>query len=235
MLDDDLARVTVSLLRRAGVMCPRRLAHEHGSGRKLSPLGEAGFEVTNRVVEDAILWHKGGVRSGGRTQAFPRPGDLAHEQVALYDAVARGYRAFFADDVAEVADLGWSTDVPELGVRLVGPVGIPVVRAGGTREVRALRPGRRDPLLDEVDLQFAVLRLRAWTDATVAIVALDPLDLRSVEYTVDVGARAGPATAWLEARLETIRTRADTKRAVAGGDCRDCPCIPGCPQLTKAS
>ena len=58
---DELPRVTASLLRRADTMCRRRLAHEHESGRKLSPVGDAPFEVSNRVTADAITWHRGAV------------------------------------------------------------------------------------------------------------------------------------------------------------------------------
>jgi hypothetical protein len=234
--DDDLPRVTLALLRRADTMCPRRLAHEHESGRKLSRLGDAGFEVSNRVVEDATLWHKGRVDGDAERVAFPEPTDLAPEQLALYRAFARGYLATFdATEDVEVADLGWSTDIDDLGVRLLGQVGIPVEYPTGARELRLPRVGRGNALVDDADIRFALLRAAEWAPVQLRIVAFDPLDVRSVEYEIDVAARIDDAREWLSQRVAVIRGRAHPKQPVAGADCRHCSCLPGCPRITDAS
>jgi hypothetical protein len=232
--DEELPRVTLGLLRRAETMCPRRLAFEHASSRKATKLGDAAFDVPNRIVEDAILWHKGRVETD-RHVAFPTPTDLAPEQCALYEALARGYIASFPDADVEVADLGWSTEVTELGVKLVGQVGIPLAHHDGRQELRVVRVARRGALLDDTDIRFTLLRVRDWAKGSLHVVALDPLDLRSIEYDIDVPAHADAAHAWLAERVDIIRKRQHPKQAVAGGDCRHCACIPGCPAITRAT
>jgi len=233
-VDDELPRVTLSMLRRADTMCPRRLAHEHASGRKLSPLGDTGFEVSNRIVEDAILWHKSGIADTDERVAFPDPPGVAPEQRALYRALARGYRATFSDAgiEVEVADLGWSTDIEDVGVRLVGTVGIALVR-NGEHEIRLPRVARAGALLDPADLHFVVLRAAAWAPDRLRVVGFDSLQMQSIEYEIDVADRTAAAHAWLVERVAVIRTRAHPRRTIAGGDCRHCACIPGCPQVTR--
>jgi hypothetical protein len=232
---EELPRVTVSLLRRADRMCPRRLAHEHASSRKPSPLGDAAFEVSSRLVEDAILWHQAGVDIADVNVAFPDPHELAPEQQALYRALARGYHTTFRHTEGDVDDLGWSTDIPELSVRLVGRVGIALNLPNGDHELRVVRVAHRDLLLDDIDIRFTLLRAQAWAPDGFRIIALDPLDLQSVEYEIDTAGRLDESLAWLAERVEHITARADRTRAVAGADCRDCSCIPGCPQITVAS
>jgi len=229
---DDLPRVTPSLLRRADEMCRRRLAHEHESGRKLSPLGDGPFEVSNRLIADAITWHRGAVAP---EHGFPDPLDLEPEQRAVYRAASHAYVRMFGEIEVEIGELGWSTDLVDVGVRLLGPVGIPVVHANGELELRILRVAARLPLVDSVDIRFALLRAHEWATGTLRIVAVDLLEDRSVEYDIDVGAQLDDARAWLVARVEVIRARADPRRTFAGRDCRDCSCIPGCPQLTRVS
>jgi hypothetical protein len=229
---DELPRVTPSLLRRADEMCRRRLAHEHESGRKLSPLGDGPFEVSNRLTADAITWHRGAVAP---EHGFPDPIDLEPEQRAVYRAASRAYLRMFGDVAIEVGDLGWSTDLADVGVRLLGPVGIPVVYDGGEHELRILRVGARLPLVDSIDIRFALLRAHEWATGAVRITAVDLLEDRSVEYEVDIGAQLDEAREWLASRVDVIRARAHPRYTSAGGDCRDCPCIPGCPQLTRTS
>jgi hypothetical protein len=216
-------------------MCPRRLAHEHASGSKLSPLGDEGFAVSNRIIEDAILWHTARVSDAGSEIAFPEPTDLSPEQVALYQACARGYLAGFPAVDAQVADLGWTTDDHEVGVRLIGQVGIALDHVDGMQELRVVRVARRGPLLDDAEIRFTLLRVRDWAKGMLQLVALDPLDLRSVEYEIDVAARVDDAHSWLAERVGVIRRRQHPRRTVAGGDCRDCVCIPGCPAITRTS
>jgi hypothetical protein len=231
-ISDELPRVTPSLLRRADTMCRRRLAHEHESGRKLSPLGDAPFEVSNRLTADAITWHRGAVAP---EHGFPDPIDLEPEQRAVYRAAANAYLRMFGAAEIAVDDLGWSTDLVDVGVRLLGPIGIPVVHANGTHELRILRMGARLPLIDSVDIRFALLRAHDWAAERVHIVAVDLLEDLSVEYELDMGEKFDDAYQWLVSRVEVIRARAHPRHTAIGGDCRDCPCIPGCPQLTRLS
>lgn len=245
---DELPRVTPALLRRADDMCRRRLAHEFTSGRKLSPLGERAFEVSARLTNDAILWHRGNVpdartqQSHGRrsegsmlTHGFPDPADLEPEQRAVYRAGARGYVHMFGDGPVEVHDLDWTTELPDVGVRLVGPVGIPVV-VDAVPTLRVLRVGgRARRMIDSVEMRFFLLRAGEWAGDVLHVVVADLLDTRSEEYELDVAQRLPEARAWLDTRVALLRERADTRVARVGADCRDCQCIPGCPQLTRAT
>jgi hypothetical protein len=233
--DEELDRVTVSMLRHADERCPRRLQHEFTSGRKLSALSEASFDVTNRVVADITTWHRGQVDGDPERVAFPDPDDLEPEQRAFYRALVRGYLELFPPVAAEVGDCGWATDIAELDVRLVGPVGIPLVHTDGIHQLRMLRAGRGSTLLDDVDLRFALLRAAEWTRTTLQLVAFDPLELQSVEYDIDIAGRLEDAQAWLAARVALIRARGDKHDTRAGADCRFCTCIPGCPQIARTT
>jgi hypothetical protein len=229
---EELPRVTPALLRRADEMCARRLAHEFNSGRKLSPLGDRAFEVANRLSNDAILWHRGDVAA---EHGFPEPLDLEPEERAVYRAGARGYVHMFGEGRVEVHDLEWTTEVPDLGVRLVGPVGIPVVVAERPT-LRVLRVGARAKrMIDSVEMRFFLLRAGEWAGDVLHIVVANLLDTRSEEYDLDVAERLPEAREWLEARIEVIRTRSQTRAARTGADCRDCQCIPGCPALTRTA
>jgi hypothetical protein len=225
---DDLDRVTPALLRRADEMCPRRLRHEHGARSKPSPLGDASFEVGNRLVEDAITWHKGG---DPNIPGFPDPRDLEVEQRAAYRAAASAYSARFGAGAVEVHELGWTTEFPDLGVQLICSPGIPVT-SGPVREIRVLRVGGRETLVDDVEIRCLLLRASEWAPAGFRIVAVDLLEDRSVEYDVDVAARLDDTMEWFRAQVALIRSRADRFVAVTGPDCRTCQCIPGCPKVT---
>ena len=234
--DDELPRVTLSMLRRAESRCPRRLFYEHAVGYQMSKLGDAGFDVMNRIVEDATLWHRGRSDSDLRDSAFPAPTDVAPEQRMLYRAIARGYTATFTDEDVEVGDLGWSTSLQEQGVRLVGPVGIPLLHRDGTHELRVLRAAYRGSLLDDTDVRFALLRAREWAPEALRIVAADLLQLTPpVECDVSVADRLDDTYEWLAERVAVIRARQNKQLAVAGADCRACAYIPNCPAVTGRS
>ena len=234
--DEELPRVTLSMLRRAEHRCPRRLYFEHALDHKPSHLGEAGFDVMNRIVEDATLWHKGRTDADRPEHAFPDPSDVAPEQRALYRAIARGYAATFPDEDVEVGDLGWSTELSAHGVRLVGRVGIPLVHRDGTHELRVLRAASRGSLLDDTEVRFALLRAHDWARETLRIVAADLLELKpTVECDVIVADRLDDTEQWLDERLAVIRARHDKQRAIAGADCRTCAYIPNCPEVTRRS
>jgi hypothetical protein len=230
-VDEELPRVTPALLRRADEMCARRLHHEFNSGRKLSPLGDRAFEVANRLTNDAILWHRGDVTAA---HGFPEPLDLEPEQRAVYRAGARGYVYMFGEGSVDVHEFDWTTELPDIGVRVIGPVGIPAV-VDERPTLRVLRVGARaQRMVDSVEMRFYLLRAGEWAGDTLHIVVADLLDTRSEEYELDVNERLPEARAWLETRVQLIRERTETRAARVGADCRDCVCIPGCPALTRA-
>jgi hypothetical protein len=233
MDEEELPRLTLGLLRRADTMCPQRLAHEHNSSRKPSRLADAGFAVSNRITEDAILWHKGAVETDSTAIAFPEPTDLSPEQCAYYNALARGYRISFPERDVVVDDLGWSTDVEDLGIRLVGRVGIGLRHVDNSHELRVLRTAPQRSLVDDVELHFTVLRAEAWVDEfTLTITNL--LTLENMQYDINVAERLPDARAWLAERLAVVQQRANRDRPILGADCRHCTCIPSC-KKAKAS
>jgi hypothetical protein len=209
-------------------MCRRRLAHEFASGSKPSKLGDAAFEVSNRLIADAVTWHRGDVV---REHGFPDPNDLEPEQRAVYRAAARTYLRRFGHARVDVHDLGWSTDMPEIGVRLVGPAGIATTDDAGGHELRILRLSARR--IDSIDIRFLILRASAWATDSLRIVSVDLIDDDTSEYDIDIAAKLPEASEWLAARVEIIRARVHPRHTSAGADCRDCPCIPGCPQVTR--
>jgi hypothetical protein len=229
---DELPRVTPAMLRQADTMCPRRLNHEHESGRKLSPLGGAQFEVASRLTNDAITWHKGATET---EEGFPEPSDLEPEQRAVYRAAARAYSARFGDDDIEIHDeLGWTTEFEDIGVRLVCSLGIPVEHADGRRELRQLRLAGRDLLVDDTEVRCLLLRAADWAPDGFSISAVDLLENTSIEYEIDVRDHIDETREWLAARVAIIRENSNARKTRAGADCRYCPCIPGCPQVTRA-
>jgi len=230
-MDDELARITPMLLRAADRMCRRRLAHEFESGRKLSKLGDRAFELAGRLTQDAITWHKGDVAP---EHGFPDPLDLEVEERAVYRAASRAYVRMYGADAVEVHDLGWTTEVPALGVRLVGSVGIPVTDASGARVLRILRLGTR-ALIDDVEMRFLVLRAAAWAGDRLRIGITDLLHDEAIEYDIDIADRLAPTHEWLTDRVDAIRSRIRTREPTIGADCRTCTCLPGCPALTRSA
>jgi hypothetical protein len=137
----------------------------------------------------------------------------------------------FGEGRVDIHDLGWSTDIADLGARLVGPAGIATTDASGTHQLRILRvAGRR---IDSTDIRFAMLRASEWAVDTLHIVAVDLLEYDTSEYEIDITTQLDEARSWLAARVDVIRARAHPRQTSAGGDCRDCPCLPGCPQVTR--
>lgn len=227
---DELPTVTMALLRRADDMCPRRLHHHHSGARATSAPGGAAFAVANRIQGDAELWH----RAGADGEAFPEPSDLEPEQRAVYAAAGRTYLRRFGAVAATAHDLGWSTDLDEPAVRLLGRIGLAVVLPDASPELRILRTtGDTGPrsLLDDVDLRFAILRTADWAPDTLRVIAVDLVADRSVEYDLDCAGARPEARAWLAEQVATIRARADRDRPRVGRDCGSCPCIPGCGAL----
>ncbi|HTL85997.1 MAG TPA: hypothetical protein VL856_12490 [Acidimicrobiia bacterium] len=229
--EEELGRITPTLLRRAETMCPRLLHHEYFSGRVLSSLGDSPFEVGARLTEDARTWHQGNVRA---EHGFPEPTDLEPEQRAVYRVAADEYVRRFGGEDVEIHDLGWVTEFTELGVRLSGQVGIAAVATDDRHEVRVLRLATRD-LLDDVDMKFTILRTADWAKSTLHVVAVDLLKGESAEYDVDVDAHLSDAREWLSERVDIIRARSNWQGPVAGSGCRNCKCVPGCKALTRSA
>lgn len=232
--EDGLPRISPSLLRNAETMCPRRLFKEYEAERKASPLGDTNFEVPNRIMQEALLWHRGATEDDSSAIAFPTPTDLQPEQIALYEACARGYLNAFPSPAGEVGDIPFDTECADHGVVLIGPVGVPLTLPDGSRELRVLRVAKRGSLLDETDLQFAVLRAEDWAQGDFSIVAVDLLDLRSVEYTIELESRSQNAREWLHDRLAAIKARMNADGPIVGNDCSFCGFIPGCRPLARA-
>jgi hypothetical protein len=229
---DDLPRVTPALLRRAEVMCRRRLAREHAGGKQhANKTADARFAVSNRLEADARLSQS--EFGCPRPEAFLEPTELEPEQRRWYRAAAQGYLEFFGDVPALTGDLGWATTMPELGVVLTGNPGLPVVLADGTRVLRVLRFGGRRAgarLLDSVDISIALLRTAEWAAEDLRIVAVDLLNQEVVEHAAVLPADRDTAREWFAGRVDAVKRAARDGRARAGTDCLGCPFVAGCPQ-----
>jgi hypothetical protein len=227
-VDDELGRVTLSHLRRAEATCRRRLAREHlGLRGNWNP--PARFAVANRLVEDARVAHAE-LRAPQLTD-FPSPHDLVPEQQRLYRAAAGGYVALFGARPARAVTVdAWETELPDLGVRLVGSLGLALETGGGAPELRSLRLAADNPrLVDDAERRLVVIRSAAWVGArTLRVVVVDLLAGAIVEEELDVSAALPEALDWIEARVAVIRERASDPVPKAGADCRGCPFVPGC-------
>jgi hypothetical protein len=206
-------------------MCRRRLAREHAGGKKYANKGaDARFAVSNRLTEDARLAHA----SAGvpLAEAFVDPAELEPEQVALYRAAVRGYLALFGDAPGRVADLGWRTTRPDLGVDLVGDPRLAFEHPDGGCELRVVKVGGRAP--DEVDINFALVRTEEWATDTLQIVVADVISLEQGTLTVELPAARAVAHTWLAERVDLVRRNAEHGQPRAGGDCNGCAFIAGC-------
>jgi hypothetical protein len=226
-VDDELPRVTASLLRRADEMCRRRLAREHaGAKRHVNKTGDARFEVSNRIVADARLAQA--ELGPPRPEAFVDPAELEPEQRALYRAAARGYVALFGTVPGRAADLGWCTTFGEHGVDLVGDAGLAVEHADGTRELRLLKFGADRSLLERTDVHIALLRTETWAPTQLRVVAADLLTLERAEHEADVVAERRDAHEWFAARTTIVKQHARDGRPRPGADCNGCAFVAGC-------
>jgi hypothetical protein len=210
-------------------MCTRRLAREHGGARG-NRRADTRFRVANQLVDDARLSH---VDLGPPTPAHFHPAtDLLPEQQRVYELAARWYLQLFATDAVRSVETEFETPVEALGIRLVGPAGLPVEHASGERELRLLRLGQgaipTDPLTS-AEIRFALLRLESWIGgAPLRLVVADLVRGESVVHVVDVDAELPVLTDWLAERVERIRARTTDPRAQAGIECGWCPFIAGC-------
>lgn len=227
LVDDELPRVTASLLRRAHEMCRRRLAREHAGGKRhANKTADARFAVPNRIVADARLAQ---AEAGSpRPEAFVDPVELEPEQRALYHAAVRGYLTMFGDVPGHAVDLDWRTTFAEHAVDLVGDAGLAIEHADGSRELRLLRFGTDRALLERVDVHVALLRTEAWAPTQLRVVAADLLTVERAEHNADIETERRDAREWLAARTALVKQHARDGRPRAGADCNGCAFVAGC-------
>jgi len=226
---EDLPRVTAGLLRAADTMCTRRLHKEHLGTRGNRRAGTR-FRVANQLLDDARLSH---VDAASPTPEHFRPAsDLLPEQRAVYELAARWYVQLFSEHAVRSVEIEFETPVERLGIRLVGPAGLPVEHPSGRRELRILRLGQgpvpTEPL-SAPDIRFAVLRLEQWlAGGPLRLVVADLIRGEMVEQHVVVDDVVAELDDWLGEQVERIRARTAAPRAVAGIECGWCPFIAGC-------
>jgi hypothetical protein len=229
----EIPRVTPAMLRRADVMCRRRLAREYAGGkRNANKSADARFSVSNRLSEDARLAQT--ELGPPRPEAFVDPTDLEPEQRVLYRAATRGYLETFGDRPGLCTDLGWRTHLDDVGVDLVADIGIAIELPDGGRELRALHLGSRHPnapLLDDAQLQFALVRTEVWAPDRLTIIAADVIERDTDCYEPDLPAARADARSWITERVELVQQLAADGRSRAGADCMGCPFIAGCDQF----
>jgi hypothetical protein len=228
---DDAPRVTPALLRWADSMCRRRLAGVHHDRRGNRP-SDARFRVANRVFDSARFAHLDVAIPS--LDAFTMTAGLEPEEQRLYEAAGRWYVALFGDRAVRAVDLDdWESPVAELGVRLVGPAGLPVEDAQGRRELRLLRVGRRpiagDPL-ESVEAWFALERVANWAaGASLLLCVADLVQGVLVEGDVDVDrVLESEVRPWLAERVAVIRDRAADPTPEPGLECAHCRYVAGC-------
>jgi hypothetical protein len=227
--DDELGRVTLAHLRGADSMCRRKLAREHAGLRgRWNPAPR--YAVSNRLVEDARVAHA--ELRVARATDFPTPNDLLPEQQRVYRAAAGGYVAFFGARPAQAVTVDvWETELPDLAVRLVGPLGLALETADRSPELRLLRFGVAGsrPLIDDTERRVVVVRSAAWVGARpLRLVVADLLAGELVEEQLDVAAALSEALDWVAARVAVVKERVVDPVPKAGSDCRGCGFIPGC-------
>jgi hypothetical protein len=227
--EDELPKVTLAHLRRAETMCRRKLAREHAGLRgRWNP--SPRFAVSNRLVEDARLAHA--ELRAARPTDFPPPNDLLPEQQLVYLAAAGGYVAFFDARPARAVSVdAWETELPGLGVRLVGSLGLALETADGAPELRMLKLGVAGsrPLIDDAERRVIVVRSAAWVGARpLRLVMADLLAGEIVEEVLDVAAALPEALDWVETRVTVVKERALDPVPKAGADCHGCAYVPGC-------
>jgi hypothetical protein len=226
---EDLAQITPAHLRRADEMCRRRLAREvSGAKQRANKTADMRFAVSNRIEADARLAQS--EPGPPRPEAFVEPRDLEPEQQALYRAAARGYLDAFGTSHATIADLGFRTALPALGVELSSSLGLAAELDDGGRELRRILVGaRRDSkLIDAVDVRIALVRTEEWAPVHLDIVAVDVIEQRRAAHTTDVEADREEARSWIADRVTRVLELAADPRPRAGRDCQGCAFISGC-------
>jgi hypothetical protein len=123
--------------------------------------------------------------------------------------------------------------VPDLGIRLVGPAGLPFEDAGGQAELRLLRiggaaPDPADPL-GPMEARFALLRRSEWlAGRSVRVVHADLLYGALVEHEVATDGVAAELRQWLRERVEALRARITRPEVQPSLECGRCRFVAGC-------
>jgi hypothetical protein len=229
--DDALPKVTAAMLRYADGMCGRRLRLEHQNHRG-NHLGDGRFRVSNQFAEHARVAQ---VELGPPVAAAFTPLDLEPEERRVYDQAVATYLHRFGDRDARAVDHDqWETEIPVLGVRLVGSAGLPFEDARGAPEIRFLTMGdnRREPAdpLAAAATRFGLLRHAAWIgEANVRIVHAELVYGTVTEASVDLAAELDGLHAWLGERVDVITERVREARPHIGLECGRCKFVAGCP------
>ncbi len=230
---EELPKVTPYLLRRAGDLCPRRLAREvDGSERSADP-------VNRSRMRDALLRAARDAHAELRAPTgewFEGLGaDLEPEEQAVLRQAAQWYVRIFGDRAARLddVDIGEPTALPRRAVRLGGWLDLVVTDGDGRREVRLLELwDGRVPAADPLELEpakVAVLRLARELGAQpLRVVWADLVRGLVRERAVDAGDDLAALGAWLDERLEIVTRRCATPDAIAGSDCGTCGHVAGC-------
>lgn len=231
---DELPKVTMAFLRRVEELCPRRVAFEH-QNRRGNRTAPARWRVANQLMDHARVAH---IELGPPSPvAFTPLPNLVPEEQRVYEAAARWYVQLFGDRAVRTVDVDdlqeWETPIPELGVRLVGPAGLPVEDADGHAELRLLRIGGAEPdpsdPLGPVDARFALLRRSGWlAGRSVRLVHADLLFGALVEHEVAVDAALDQLLPWLHERVGAVRARITDPRPRPGLECGRCRFVAGC-------
>jgi hypothetical protein len=231
--DAEAPRVTTAMLKRADDMCRRKLAREHAGGKRLANRSaDMRFAVSNRLQEDARLAQA--ELGPPRPEAFVDPKDLEPEQRALYRAAVRGYLDAFGERPGRATDLGWQTHLDATGVDLIGDPGIALELPDGRRELRMLHFGSRHAntaLRDPVQERVALARTAEWAPDQLTIVVADLIEQELERVTPELPRARDEALAWINERVEVVKTLAADGRARAGADCSGCAFIAGCEQF----
>jgi hypothetical protein len=221
------------MLKRADDMCRRRLAREHAGGkRNANKSADMRFAVSNRLQGDARLAQA--ELGPPRPEAFVEPKDLEPEQRELYRAAVRGYLHAFGDRPGRATDLGWQSHLHASGVDLIADPGVALDLPDGRRELRVLHFGSRHPgtpLLDPVQRRVALVRTTEWAPDQLTIVAADVIEQELARDTPELARERDEALAWINDRVELVKSLAADGRARAGADCSGCPFIAGCPEF----
>lgn len=229
---EELAKVTLAHLRDPEGRCARRLEKEYGNETGHRG-GTLRFAISNRLEQAALLAQATVERP--RAVHFPTPKDLPVEQQRVYEAAARWYLTIFGEREAMALDEGdFVTTRPDLGIRLVGRVGLRFDGPSGP-ELRILHYAGRDAVPRDVaaapEVRFALLRYADWArDAgPILVTVADVLRGEAVEDRIDPAVALAECDDWLVERLTRVRARLVDPRPTPGTQCAWCPFIGSCP------
>ncbi len=231
--EDLLPRVTAANLRDPERQCGRRLALELDNRLRATRAANVRWRLSNRISADIRLAHT--ELQAADPAWFHAGSELLPEELTLYTVATRAYCALFAGRPAIARDpIDWSTDVPELGVRLLGPAPLLLDDEHGAPEVRLLRFHQRElgpDLASTVEVQFLVARLRPGLHEdrdgpSVRVCVADLVDGTYDEVTVDPF--AATVDSWLAERVAAVQLAADESRVRQGHECARCGYVPGC-------